>query len=495
MSEKTWNISQGEKTWNISQSEKTWKDECGVFGIWNHSESAKLTYLGLYAQQHRGQESCGIVTLDQKQHHIYKGLGLVGDVFNDKNLNQLPGQSAIGHVRYSTTGQNLLANAQPLTSNLLNGPIAVAHNGNIVNGSILREALQREGSIFQGTNDTEILLHLMAKNSSNDLLTAFSESAEQIVGAYSFVILSNDRMIAARDPLGFRPLVLGQLVSDLGLSYVVASESCAFDLIGADYIREIEPGEILEISHNGLRSQKIKFSNDQYLQKQASCVFEHVYFARPDSNVFGMSVYESRKKFGEQLAIESCVDADLVIPVPDSGIAAALGFSQKSGIPFEFGIIRNHYVGRTFIQPAQAIRDFGVRVKLNAQASVLKGKKVIVIDDSLVRGTTSQKIILLLKQAGATEVHMRIASPPTIGPCYYGVDTPEKSQLIASHQSVDEIREFIGADSLSYLSLEGMFQALSRSPKTFCSACFSGQYPTSLKGVITKEKKEITASS
>jgi amidophosphoribosyltransferase len=477
----------------LSLSEKTWKDECGVFAIWNHPDSARLTYLGLYAQQHRGQESCGIVTLHQKQHIIQKGLGLVGDVFNDKNLSLLVGNSAIGHVRYSTTGQNLIGNAQPLTSNLLNGPVALAHNGNIVNQSILREALQREGSIFQGTNDTEILLHLMARNPSNDLLTAFAESAEQLVGAYSFVVMSEDRILAARDPLGFRPLVLGQLVSDLGISYVVASESCAFDLIGAEYIREIEPGEILEISKSGLKTQKMNIDQSLYSQKQAPCVFEHVYFSRPDSNVFGISVYESRKKFGEQLAIESGVDADLVIPIPDSGIAAALGFSQKSGIPFEFGIIRNHYVGRTFIQPAQAIRDFGVRVKLNAQANVLKGKRVIVIDDSLVRGTTSQKIILLLKQAGATEVHMRIASPPTIGPCYYGVDTPEKSQLIASHQSIDEIKNFIGADSLSYLSLQGMFKALSRSPKTFCSACFSGEYPTSLKGVVKKEKPEITA--
>jgi amidophosphoribosyltransferase len=472
---------------------KSWKDECGVFGIWNHKDSARLTYLGLYAQQHRGQESCGITTLDNKKHHIQKGMGLVGDVFTDKKLSKLIGDAAIGHVRYSTTGQSLLSNVQPLNSNLLNGPVAVAHNGNIVNQSILRKALQREGSIFQGTNDTEILLHLMARNSSDDLLTAFSESASQIVGAYSFVILSEDRMIAARDPLGFRPLVLGQMVSNSVLSYVVASESCAFDLIGAQYIREIEPGEILEISSQGLKSEKIKFNDNDYLQKQASCVFEHVYFARPDSNVFGLSVYESRKKFGQQLAVESIVDADLVIPVPDSGIAAALGYSQKSGIPFEFGIIRNHYVGRTFIQPAQAIRDFGVRVKLNAQTSVLKGKKVIVIDDSLVRGTTSQKIIALLKQAGATEVHMRIASPPTIGPCYYGVDTPEKSQLIASHQSIDKIREFIGADSLSYLSIDGMFEALSRRPNSFCSACFSGQYPTNLKGVVEKEKKEIRA--
>lgn len=472
----------------LTESEAdNFKEECGVFGIWNHTDSSRMTYLGLYAMQHRGQESCGIVTLENAKHHIYKGLGLIGDVFSEKHLRELKGTSAIGHVRYSTTGENLITNAQPLTSNLLNGPVALAHNGNIVNQSILREALQREGSIFQGTNDTEIVLHLMARNPSNDLLTAFKESISELVGAYSFVMLSHDRLIAARDPLGFRPLVLGQMVTDQGLSYVVASESCAFDLIGAELIREIEPGEVLEISNSGLKSVRIAAKSEEYLQKQAPCVFEHVYFARPDSVVFGLSVYESRKKFGEQLAVESSVDADLVIPVPDSGIAAALGFSQKSGIPFEFGIIRNHYVGRTFIQPAQSIRDFGVKVKLNAQTSILKGKKVIVIDDSLVRGTTSQKIINLLKQAGCTEVHMRIAAPPTIGPCYYGVDTPEKSQLIASRQTKEEIQKFIGADSLAYLSLEGMFRALSRSPESFCSACFSGQYPTSLKGVKKSE--------
>lgn len=468
---------------------KNWHDECGVFGIWNHPESAKMTYLGLYAMQHRGQESCGIVSLETQsgQHHICKGLGLVGDVFQDKELQSLKGESAVGHVRYSTTGQNLMSNAQPLTSNLLNGPVALAHNGNIVNQSVLRQSLQKDGAIFQGTNDTELVLHLMAKNPSSDLLTAFSESLESLVGAYSFVLLSHDRLLACRDPLGFRPLVLGQMTTHLGISYVVASETCAFDLIGAEYVREILPGEVVEISNMGLKSYSISMNSDDFLQKKAPCVFEHVYFARPDSIVFGQSVYQSRKRFGEQLAEESFVDADVVIPVPDSGIAAALGFSQKSGIPFEYGIIRNHYVGRTFIQPAQAIRDFGVRVKLNTQSAVLKGRRVIVIDDSLVRGTTSQKIISLLKQAGATEVHMRIASPPTIGPCYYGVDTPEKSQLIAAVQSQEDIRKFIGADSLSYLSLEGMFKALSQSPEEFCSACFSGKYPTSLKGV----KKEI----
>lgn len=478
--------------------EKSWKDECGVFGIWNHPECHRLAYLGLYAMQHRGQESCGVVTLDfkEKKHYSHRCLGLVGDVFQEKDFKKLKGQAAIGHVRYSTTGENQIANIQPLMSNLLNGPVALAHNGNLVNQSVLRPKLQEQGAIFQGTNDTEVLLHLIARNPSNDLLTAFSESLQKIVGAYSFVMMSHNKMIGCRDPLGFRPLVLGKIKSDLGMGYVLASETCALDLISAEYVREIEPGEILEISDQGLKSIHIPFDSQNYLQKKAPCVFEHVYFSRADSIVFGQSVYESRKAFGKQLAKESSVQADLVVPVPDSGIAAALGYSQESGIPFEFGIIRNHYVGRTFIQPAQSIRDFGVRVKLNPQVSVLKGKKVIIIDDSLVRGTTSQKIIALVKQAGASEVHMRIASPPTVGPCYYGVDTPEKEQLIAAAQNNEQIRKFIGADSLKFLSLDGLFSALKSSPENFCSACFSGKYPTSLKGVESpknspKKQEEI----
>ncbi len=483
-------------------TKNSWKDECGVFGIWNHPEAAKLTYLGLYALQHRGQESAGIVTLDtsdaQQLHRVHKGLGLVPDVFNEAILNKLPGSAAIGHVRYATTGGNLIANAQPLTSNLLSGPLAVAHNGNIVNSSILREALQREGAIFQGTNDTEILLHLLAKNPSNHLVSALKESLKDIVGAYSLVVLAHDRMIAARDPLGFRPLVLGLIKSSKGDSYVVASETCALDLIGAQFIREIEPGEILEISSEGMLSQKLpailSTTEKSEPRKAAQCVFEHVYFARPDSVVFGKSVYNSRKKFGEQLAEESPVDADIVIPVPDSGVPSAIGYSQKSGIPFEFGIIRNHYIGRTFIQPGQSVRDIGVKIKLNPQPEVLKGKRVIVIDDSLVRGTTSQNIINLIRQAGAKEVHLRIASPPTTGPCYYGVDTPQKSQLIASHQSLESIRQFIGADSLAYLSDAGMWKALKSGPETFCAACFNGDYPTSLKGVEPKKTIQASAS-
>ena len=476
-------------------SKSSWKDECGVFGIWNHPEAARLTYLGLYALQHRGQESAGIVSLEtaisgntpKAVHHIYKSLGLVADIFKESHLAQLKGLSAVGHVRYSTTGGNVTANAQPLTSNLLSGPLALAHNGNIVNSAVLREALQREGSIFHGNNDTEVLLHLLAKNPSTHLRSALKESLECLEGAYSFVILAHDRLIAARDPLGFRPLVLGRIENSSSLSYVVASETCALDLIGAEFVREIEPGEILDISAKEIVSEKIKSPINR---KSAQCVFEHVYFARPDSVVFNRSVYSSRKKFGQQLAIEALVDADIVVPVPDSGVPAALGFSQQSGIPFEFGLIRNHYVGRTFIQPTQAVRDMGVKIKLNPQPEILKGKRVVVIDDSLVRGTTSQKIIQLLRSAGAKEVHLRIASPPTVGPCYYGVDTPQKSELIASNQSLENIRKFIGADSLAYLSEKGMWKAMDAGPETFCAACFNGDYPTNLKGVDTKKSIE-----
>lgn len=476
----------------------SWKDECGVFGIWNHPEPAQMAYLGLYAMQHRGQESAGIVVLDQQgekpKHRIHKGLGLVSDVFSEPILKKLTGTSAIGHVRYSTTGENQVANAQPLTSELLSGPVALAHNGNIVNASILREALQREGAIFHATNDTEVLLHLLARNPSNHLTTALIESLQNLVGAYSFVVLAHDRIVAIRDPYGFRPLVLGQIVADGRLSYVVASETCALDLIGAQLIREIEPGEVVEISNAGIKNYHFKVE-DQSERKSAQCVFEHVYFARPDSVVFGRSVYQSRKNFGEQLAIESGVDADIVIPVPDSGVPSAIGYSQKSGIPFEFGIIRNHYIGRTFIQPTQSIRDIGVKIKLNPQPDILKNKRVIVIDDSLVRGTTSQKIINLIRQAGAKEVHLRIASPPTTGPCYYGVDTPQKSELIASQNSIEDIRRYIGADSLAYLSEQGMWKAVNGGPERFCAACFNGDYPTSLKGAQAKKTTEPKASN
>ncbi len=457
---------------------KAWREECGVFGIWNHDEASRIAYLGLFAQQHRGQESAGIVSLCKGEHINHKGLGLVADVFSEPDLNRLVGSASIGHVRYSTTGQNLLSNAQPLTASLLNGPLAVAHNGNIINAQPLRDDLKKSGSIFQGTNDTEVILHLLSKNPSNDLIEALKHTLVKIEGAFSLMILSHDKMVAARDPFGFRPLVLGRMKNPKGeIVPVIASETCAFDLIGAQVEREIEPGEIFWVDENGEHS--FIFAK---VPKQARCVFEHIYFSRPDSVVFSQSVYAVRKAMGQQLAIQSPVDADLVVPVPDSGVPASLGYSLQSGIPFELGIIRNHYVGRTFIQPQQSIRSFGVKIKLNPQTAILKGKRVIVIDDSLVRGTTSQKIIGLIRQAGATEVHMRIACPPTTGPCFYGVDTPQKSQLIAAQKSLEDIREFIGADSLAYLSLDGLFKAVGHR-EGHCAACFDGNYPTPLFGL------------
>lgn len=452
---------------------KAWHDECAVFGIWDSDEASRLAYLGLYAQQHRGQESAGIVTLKDNGNHVHhKGLGLVADIFNESDMDRLKGRHAIGHVRYSTTGSNLLSNAQPLTAQLLTGPVAVAHNGNIVNAENIRRDLKQQGAIFQGTNDTECILHLLAKHPSNDLVKCLKDSAPKIEGAYSLLFLTHESIVAFRDPSGFRPLVLGRL----NKSVVLASETCAFDLIGAKYEREIAPGEIFWVDKNGEHSEKLatKVSN------LSQCVFEHVYFARPDSIVFSQSVYESRKNMGKELAKESPVQADIVIPVPDSGVAAALGYSQESGIPFEMGIIRNHYVRRTFIEPQQAIRSFGVKIKLNPQMAVLKNKRVIVVDDSLVRGTTSAKIISLIRQSGAKEVHVRVASPPTTGPCYYGVDTPKKSELIAANKTVAEICKFIGADSLEYLSIKGLFSAVKTDGKDYCAACFDGKYPTAI---------------
>lgn len=439
-----------------------------------------MAYLGLYAQQHRGQESAGIVSLNQGKQIAHKGMGLVGDVFPAESLDRLEGTAAIGHTRYSTTGASSQLNIQPLTADLFSGPVAVAHNGNLVNAHEIRQKLQEQGAIFHATNDTECLLHLLARNPSRDIIRCLQEASQEIVGAYSFAILTHDRLVGVRDPLGFRPLVLGRRkLENGGTSFVLASETCAFDLIGAQYIREIEPGEIWWVDENGEHSARIALKSDRL----AKCVFEQVYFARPDSKVFSLSVYESRKKMGEILSQESGIDADMVIPVPDSGVPASIGYAKQSGIPFELGIIRNHYIGRTFIQPSQSIRSFGVKIKLNPQSEILKGKRVIVIDDSLVRGTTSQKIIRLIRQAGAKEVHFRIASPPTTGPCFYGVDTPAKSQLIAAHQSVDEIRKFIEADSLAYLSIEGMMRAVSGTSSEFCAACFDGKYPTPLFGL------------
>lgn len=452
-------------------------DECAVFGAWSDPEAGRMTYLGLYAQQHRGQESSGIVALNDGEQTVHKGMGLVGEVFKEADLIRLQGQAAIGHNRYSTSGVGAAQhhNIQPLAAHLLNGPVALAHNGNMVNADELRERLKAQGAIFSGSNDTECLLHLLARSPSSDIIACLKEALPQIVGAYSLVLLTHDRLVVARDPYGFRPLVLGRRpLGDGSFSWVVASETCAFDLIGAKLVREIEPGELTWFDAHGEHRDRIPGQ----APRLAKCVFEHVYFARPDSQVFGLSVYESRKRMGEILAQENPVEADIVVPVPDSGVPAALGYSRESGLPFELGIIRNHYIGRTFIQPSQSIRSFGVKIKLNPQSEVLKGKRVVVVDDSLVRGTTSQKIIRLIRAAGAREVHFRIASPPTIGPCYYGVDTPGKSQLIAAQHSIEEIREFIDADTLSYLSVEGMMRAVRGDSKEFCAACFDGNYPT-----------------
>ncbi len=452
----------------------SWNDECAVFGIWNDPEASHMTYLGLFALQHRGQESSGIVTLEGKKHLEKKGLGLVGEVFSESDLRSLAGLAAVGHNRYSTTGNDQISNYQPLTASLLTGPLAIAHNGNIVNDKELRNELKNQGSIFQGTSDTEVLLHLLAKDSRTDLVECLKSGLVKLKGAYSFAILSHNCLIAARDPYGFRPLILGKRKHEKGESWVVASESCAFDLIGAEFVREIEPGEIVKIDDKGLASEIF-----DKREKHAQCIFEHVYFSRPDSNVFGLNVYSTRKEMGRALAKEnSGIRADLVVPVPDSGIPSALGFSEQSKIPFELGIIRNHYIGRTFIQPSQSIRSFGVKIKLNPQADILRGKKVIVIDDSLVRGTTSKKIISLLRHAGAKEVHFMVACPPTISPCFYGVDTPEKVQLIAANHTLPQIQDHIGADSLSYLSHEGLMSSVSKAPKKgFCSACFTEDYP------------------
>ena len=454
----------------------SFREECAVFGIWNHPEASRLAYLGLYALQHRGQEAAGISSLHDGKHILHKGHGLVADVFDEEVLDSLKGRAAVGHNRYSTTGANEKYNIQPLKANLFHGPISLAHNGNIINSAPLREELKKEGSIFLGTNDTEIFLHLIAKNKNENVLERLKNELPKLQGAFSMVMLTEKRMIAARDPHGFRPLVLGEILVKGGKAKVISSESCAFDLIGAKFIREIEPGEVYYCSDE----EEGSFFLPNIPEKHSQCIFEHVYFARPDSVVFGESVYQTRKKLGEHLAIEdNGLDADLVIPVPDSGVPSALGYSQKSGLPFELGIIRNHYVGRTFIEPKQSIRSFGVKVKLNPQAAILKDKKVIVVDDSLVRGTTSKKIINLVRSFGAKEVHMRIAAPPTIGPCYYGVDTPTKDQLIASEHSVDEICKYIGADSLKYVSMEGLLGAVHDSDqKKYCAACFNDQYPT-----------------
>jgi amidophosphoribosyltransferase len=444
-------------------------DECAVFGVFGHEEAANLTYLGLYALQHRGQEASGIVSGDGEQFFVHKGLGLVADLYDKSVLDKLPGHMAIGHNRYSTTGGNDLKNVQPLTVNFALGNLALAHNGNLINAQVLRHELEAYGAIFQSTSDSEVIIHLIAHSKADSFLARVIDALSRVRGAFSIVVLTDRGLIAARDPYGLRPLCLGRLRS----SWVVASETCAFDLLDADYVREIDPGELILISDQGMESYR-PFPPVE----PAMCVFEYVYFARPDSRIFGgEAVYAIRKAMGRQLAQESWVPADVVIPVPDSGVPAALGYAEGGGIRFETGLIRNHYVGRTFIEPEQSIRHFGVKVKLNAVSEVLRGKRVVVVDDSLVRGTTSRKIVKMIRQAGAREVHMRISSPPIISPCFYGIDTPTRRELVASDHSTEEIRKYITADSLAYLSIEGMLKAAPGSPQRYCTACFTERYP------------------
>lgn len=445
------------------------RDECGVCGIFGHQDAARLTYFGLYALQHRGQESTGIVTSDGSRISQHRAMGLVPEVFSEDILKGLKGYLSVGHVRYSTTGASHLLNAQPFTASHRGGTLAVAHNGNLVNTRELRDELEGQGSIFQTTMDTEVVVHLLARNSQMGLRKAIEETFSKVKGAYSMVLMTLDQLVAIRDPGGFRPLCLGRLNNG---SYIVASETCALDLVEAQYVRDIEPGEVLIIDKNGLQSL---FPWPR--QKHSFCIFEHVYFARPDSDIFGMNVYQSRKQMGKILADECKLEADLVMPFPDSGNYAAIGYSQASGIPLEMGVIRNHYVGRTFIQPTQSMRDFAVRVKLNPVRSFLEGKRVAVIEDSIIRGTTGRSRIKSLREVGVKEVHMLISCPPTRYPCYYGIDFPSNTELIAAKKNVEEIRAYLDLDSLYYLSLEGMIRATGVSSDSFCKACFDGNYP------------------
>ena len=444
------------------------REECGVFGIFGHAEASNLAYLGLYALQHRGQESAGIAASDGAVIRVHKSMGYVADAFNGDVLQKLAGHLAVGHVRYSTAGDSGIANAQPIVVDSAHGQLALAHNGNLVNAAEVREALVRSGAIFQTTADSEVLVHLFARSREDTAEGAIVEAISYVRGAYSLVMMTKDRLIGARDPNGFRPLVMGRL----GDGWVLCSETCALDLIGATYERDVDPGEVVVISAQGVRSLR-PFPS----AARSQCVFEHVYFARPDSYVFGESVNEVRTEFGRRLARESGVPADVVVPIPDSGVCAAVGFAEAAGIPMRFGLIRNHYVGRTFIEPQQSIRHFGVRVKLNPVRSILEGKRVVLVDDSIVRGTTSRKIVRMIRGAGATEVHMRISCPPTISPCFYGVDTPRRSELIAATHTLDEIRRYLGADSVAYLSLDGLTGAVRGGRHSYCTSCYTGVYP------------------
>ncbi len=450
-------------------------EECGIAAVYNQPDAARQVYLSLYALQHRGQESAGIATADGMHLANIKGMGLVSEIFTDDVLEKLPGHLAIGHTRYSTTGDSALLNAQPIRVDSTKGLIAIAHNGNLVNLGNLRARLEREGAYFQTTSDSEIIVQLIAQSKAFTLVDAIADSLSQIDGAFSIVMMTRNRIFAARDPRGFRPLSMGRMKNPDGTdSIIFASETCAFDLLRAEYLRDVEPGELIMVTEDGVTSRRYSSG-----VPQSSCIFEHVYFARPDSRIFGRWVQESRDQMGRRLARESGVPADVIVPVPDSGVTAALGYAEEAGIPFRFGLIRNHYVGRTFIEPEQRVRDFGVRLKLNPVRNLLAGKRVVLIDDSIIRGTTSRKIVRMVRGAGATEVHLRISCPPTISPCFYGVDTPSKRELIAANKSIEEIRRFIEADSLAYLSLEGLLECVRDEKGTgYCTACYTGNYPT-----------------
>ena len=456
-------------------------DHCGVFGVFGNDEAAKLTYLGLYALQHRGQESAGIASTDGANVHVHKAMGQVQEIFTPGVITQLPGAAAIGHTRYSTAGDTALMNAQPVVIDCNKGKLALGHNGNLTNAIELRKRLEHRGSIFQTTSDTEVIVHLIARSAARNLSGAIADALNQVEGAYSLLLLTRDEIYAIRDPRGFRPLNLGRIDG----AWVVASETCAFDLIDAEYVREVEPGEMVRISRMGVES--IRFAPEKLHQY---CIFEHVYFSRPDSIVFGRPVNQSRERLGRLLAREHPVEADIVAPVPDSGVPAAVGYAAEAKIPFRMALIRNHYIGRTFIEPEQAIRDFGVKLKLNPVRRMLEGQRVILVDDSIVRGTTSRKIVRMVRDAGATEVHVRISCPPTISPCYYGVDTPRREELIAAQKPVEEIRKFLGADSLGYLSLKSLRAAVEDNEGKFCTSCYTGSYPTELVQLEVEAHRE-----
>ncbi len=466
----------------FAYSEDRFHDHCGVAGVFGHAEASKLVYLALYALQHRGQESAGIVSSDGAELHAHRSMGKVEEIFSPAVLKSLPGSAAIGHTRYSTAGDKALLNAQPIMTDCNKGKIALGHNGNLTNAAEWRRKLEHRGSIFQTNSDTEVVMHLIARSSARNVSAALGDALNQVEGAYSLVVLTPEEMYAVRDPRGFRPLSLGRLPSEQSDAWIIASETCAFDLLNAQFVRDVAPGEMVRISKSGIES--IHFAPPKPHQQ---CIFEHVYFARPDSIVFGRSVNESREMLGRLLAREHPVAADIVVPVPDSGVPAAVGFAMESEIPFRMGLIRNHYIGRTFIEPSQAIRNFGVKLKLNPVRELIVGKRVVLVDDSIVRGTTSRKIVRMVRDAGAREVHMRISCPPTVSPCYYGVDTPTREELIASSHSPEEICKFLGADSLGYVSMAALKQAVGDTGNTFCTSCYTGVYPTDLVQLEVRE--------